>query len=151
MKTNSTITVIKGDLATDDRGTLRFVNDFEFSNIKRFYQVENHNINTIRAFHGHLKEAKYVYVSKGSIILCAVVLDNISRPDRNAKLERIVLTSTKPTIVYIPPGYANGFKALEKGTVVIFFSTVSIAETKDDDYRFPYDYWGTSIWEIENR
>jgi len=35
--------------------------------------------------------------------------------------------------------------------MVIFFSTADINETQGDDYRFPYNYWGSEIWEVENR
>ncbi len=58
--------LIPGNVFADDRGFLRFINDFNFENVKRFYQVENHRQGFIRAWHGHKKEAKYVYVSKGS-------------------------------------------------------------------------------------
>ena len=37
-----------------------FVNDFNFENVKRFYQVENHRQGFIRAWHGHKKEGKYI-------------------------------------------------------------------------------------------
>ena len=38
-----------GGQAVDDRGTVSFVNDFDFNNVKRFYQVENHRRGFIRA------------------------------------------------------------------------------------------------------
>lgn len=142
---------IEGDLNVDDRGQVRYVNNFDFKGVKRFYQVENHQVDVIRAFHGHLKEAKFVYVSKGSIILCAVPLDNVENPDKKTPVERFILSAKKPTVVYIPPGYANGFKALENDSIVIFFSTANMSETQNDDYRFPHDYWGENIWQCEFR
>lgn len=147
----NTLKRFEGGLAVDDRGHLKFINDFNFGGVKRFYQVENHQIGIIRAFHGHLKEAKYVYVVKGSIILCAVPFINTKNPDKNAIVERHILSAKKPSILHIPAGYANGFKALEEDTMVIFFSTADINETQGDDYRFPYNYWGSEIWEVENR
>ncbi|MFW9818371.1 MAG: NAD-dependent epimerase/dehydratase family protein, partial [Candidatus Thorarchaeota archaeon] len=66
------LNLIKGGVSVDDRGSLNFANDFNFYGVKRFYQVQNFNLSTIRAFHGHLNEAKYVYVSKGSAIVAAV-------------------------------------------------------------------------------
>jgi len=50
--------LIPGGIAVDDRGTLTFANDFNFYGVKRFYQVQNFSTSTIRAFHGHLNEAK---------------------------------------------------------------------------------------------
>ncbi|EKD44060.1 MAG: hypothetical protein ACD_72C00011G0003 [uncultured bacterium] len=64
---------------------------------------------------------------------------------------RTVLSARKPQILYIPPGFANGFIALEPDTKVIFFSTSTIIEAQKDDYRYPADYWGKDIWKIENR
>lgn len=149
---NSSLPIVfPGNLAADDRGNLRFVNDFDFAGVKRFYQVENVSTSVIRAWHGHAKEGKYVYVTKGSLILGAVKLDDLKKPNPKAEVSRFVLSSLKPTVVYIPPGFANGFRMLEPDTTVLFFSTSSLEESKGDDYRFPADYWGTSIWETENR
>jgi len=141
----------KGDLAVDDRGALQFVNDFSFENVKRFYQVENYDVNVIRAFHGHKKEGKYVYVPAGAAIVCAVAINDFDNPERFVKVERFILSDKKPEIVFIPPMYANGFKTLEKNTKIIFFSTSTLEESKGDDFRFPFDYWGEHIWKTENR
>ena len=43
---NSSTQVLNGGVFTDDRGESRFVNDFDFKNVKRFYQVENHSKDT---------------------------------------------------------------------------------------------------------
>lgn len=135
---------IDGDVFVDDRGYLRFINDFDMSSVKRFYQVENHAKFFVRAWHGHRKEAKYVYVASGSALIGAVKFD-----EENAEPSRYVLSASKPGVLYIPPGYANGFMNLEDNTIVQFFSTTTIEESKDDDIRFSYDKW--NIWGIEYR
>jgi len=145
------VRVIDGGLAIDDRGTVSFVNTFDFSGDKRFYKVENFSGSVIRAVHGHLQEGKYVYVVTGTILLATVPLDSTTSPDRNAPVRRQVLSGRKPTIVFIPPGYANGFRVLEPDTQVMFFSTSTLEESVGDDYRFPADYWGSAVWEVENR
>ena len=147
----SNITLIKGGIAVDDRGSLSFVNDFDFQNVKRFYSVKNFSKGTIRAFHGHLKEAKYAYVAKGSAIVACVKMTSPINPDKNEKVERFVLSDKNPGILHIPAGYANGFRILEEGTIIIFFSTSTLEEAKGDDYRFPYNYWGEDVWKVENR
>lgn len=147
----SKVRTISGDLAVDERGTVRFVNDFNFAKVKRFYQVENFDEETIRAFHGHLKEAKYVYVAAGSALVCVVRMTDKKKPDKSQKVERYVLSAKKPLVLFIPAGYANGFRALESGTKVIFFSTLSLDQSRRDDYRFPYNYWGKDVWQVENR
>lgn len=145
------IKTFEGGLAVDDRGTVSFVNGFSFQGVKRFYKIENFSKDVIRAFHGHLKEGKYVYVAKGSIILAAVPLDDVKNPNTKIKPQRFVLSGRKPGIVYIPPGYANGFRILEDDSQILFFSTSTLEESKGDDYRFPADHWGKEVWEVENR
>jgi len=143
--------LIEGGLAVDDRGQLTFANDFDFSNVKRFYMIENFSQDIIRAFHGHLKEEKYVLVVSGSAIIAVVEMNDTTKPKKSNEVHRFILSSRKPCILHIPAGYANGLKALEENTQIIFFSTSSLEESKGDDYRFPYDYWGKDVWEVENR
>ena len=145
------IRVFEGALAVDDRGTLSFVNNFEFMGVKRFYKIENFSRDVIRAFHGHLKEGKYVYVASGSIILVAAPMTDSVNPSKDVKLSRFVLSARKPTVVFIPPGYVNGFRILEDDSQVLFFSTSTLDESRGDDYRFPADYWGQQLWVVENR
>lgn len=134
--------VIKGGIAVDDRGSLRFINDFNFSDVKRFYQVENHDINFIRAWHGHENEGKYVYVVKGSALVGAVDM-------ATEEISKFVLSSKDPKILFIPKGYANGFMNLEQNTIILFFSTSTIEESKGDDIRFDYNKW--NIWDKNYR
>ena len=140
------IKVLKGDLAVDDRGTVSFVNDFDFSDVKRFYVVENHRPGFIRAWHGHHHEGKYVHVVQGSILLGVAPMSSSSEMDREDKAKTFVLSSKKPTIIFIPGGYANGFKTLEENTKIVFYSTATMAESANDDTRFEYTHWGNNIW-----
>ena len=139
---NFKINKIQGGLFADDRGHLRFVNDFDFKDVKRFYQVENHAKNFIRAWHGHNKEGKYVYVPKGSALVGAVNM-------KTDEIFKTTLSSQSPAVLFVPPGYANGFKTLEEGTIVMFFSTSTLEESKGDDIRFDYNKW--NIWEDNHR
>jgi len=136
--------VLPGGVSVDDRGSVRYVNDFDFKNVKRFYQVENHSKGFIRAWHGHKKEGKYVYVPKGSALIGAVKLDAES-----ASPQVQVLSDKKPAVLWIPPNHANGFMTLEEGTILQFFSTSTLEESLNDDIRFPFDKW--DIWNIVNR
>lgn len=140
-----------GGVAVDDRGTVSFVNDFNFAHVRRFYQVRNFSTSTVRAFHGHLHEGKYVYVAKGSAIVAVVKLTDPVNPSKEEPVQRFVLSDKAPRVLFVPPGHANGFRPLEEDTRVIFFSTATLEESQGDDVRFPHDYWGESVWEVENR
>ena len=136
------VKVLEGGVAVDDRGQLSFVNDFDFKDVKRFYMVENHEQGFIRAWHGHKKEGKYVFVPNGAILIGCVNLET-------EEIDRFVLSSSKPQVLYIPPGYANGFMNLQNNTKVMFFSTSTLEDSLGDDLRFEWDKW--NIWNIERR
>ena len=108
--------IIKGGIATDNRGSVGFVNGFDFQDIKRFYLVENSSLDIVRAFHGHLKEAKYVFVVSGSILLSAVKINHAINPDKKAEVNQFILSGKTPNVLFIPPSYANGFRSLEENT-----------------------------------
>jgi len=135
--------VIDGDLKVDDRGTVTFVNDFDFKDVKRFYMVSNHSKGFVRAWHGHKKEGKYAFVTKGAIKLAVVKMED----EKIAAIH--ILSSGKPQILFIPPGYYNGFKTLTDDTQVMFFSTSTLEETEGDDYRKPADSW--NLFEVVER
>ncbi len=147
MPNNRIKLIIESGEFKDNRGSVRFFNEFNLENIKRFYEVKNSSANPIRAFHGHLKEEKYVYVIKGKILLCVVKLDKVPNPSKKNKILKFLLSEKNPAIIHIPAGFANGFKSLEKNSRVIYFSTSTLRESIRDDYRLPYDYWGSKIWE----
>jgi dTDP-4-dehydrorhamnose 3,5-epimerase len=60
-----------------------------------------------------------------------------------------VLSANKPSVLYIPPGYANGFMSLTPDARLMFFSTSTLAESKGDDHRYDPRHW--DIWNIEER
>ena len=140
---SDSVKTLPGGLAVDDRGRVCFVNDFDFSDVKRFYQVENHEVGYIRAWHAHKKEGKYVYVPKGAALVGAVSLDD------QDNVQKVVLAEEKPAVLWIPPNHANGFQNLRPNTVLMFFSTSTLEESQGDDIRYPYDNW--NIWEKDYR
>ncbi len=147
--TTPEIRVIEGGLGVDDRGEVAFVNNFTFEGVKRFYMVSNHRSGFIRAWHAHQHEGKYVMVVAGAALVGAVRVTDFEHPDKNVTPYRTVLSSRKPSVLYIPPGYANGAMSLTKDTKIIYFSTASLEESKGDDYRYPSHYW--DVWNIEER
>ena len=47
------------------------------------------------------------------------------------------LDSADPRVMYIPAMHVNSFAALLPETRVMFFSTTTLEESKQDDYRYP--------------
>ena len=147
---NSNIPVmLNGNKVFDDRGSVGFVNDFEFEDVKRFYLVQNHEVGFVRAFHGHQKEGKYVTVVSGAAIIKVSKIDFYEKlrvaviDIRSEDTQTFVLSAEKPQVLWIPPGYFNGFKTMSADTRVMFFSTATVEESKRDDLRIDYcsDLW----------
>lgn len=95
--------LIKGNLHTDHRGTVRFVNDFNFDGIKRFYTITHPDTTTIRAWQGHKLETKYFYVTKGSFLINWIKIDNWQQPSKDLKIHTHTLSDTESEILITPP------------------------------------------------
>ncbi|HYT95175.1 MAG TPA: dTDP-4-dehydrorhamnose 3,5-epimerase family protein [Gemmataceae bacterium] len=149
MGAKATPRLIKGGLATDDRGEVGFVNEFNFEGVKRFYAVANHHRGFVRAWHGHRREAKYATVVSGSMLVCCVEIDNWDNPSPDLQIHRFVLSAKAPTVLYIPAGFANGFMSLTEDAKILFYSTSTLAESLNDDIRFPARKWNP--WQVEER
>ncbi len=141
--------MMAGGLAADDRGELGFVNDFHFDGVKRFYTVSNHRQGFVRAWHAHKREAKYVTAVSGAAVIGAVKIDNWDEPSKELPVERFVLSANKPSVIYIPSGYANGFMSLTQDLKLMFFSTSTLAESHGDDFRYDARHW--DIWQVVER
>jgi dTDP-4-dehydrorhamnose 3,5-epimerase-like enzyme len=139
------VTWIDGGRAFDKRGSVSFVNTFEINDFKRFYVVRNHEARQIRAWHGHKHEMKAVHVLQGEVLVGAVKVDDFLNPSSEAEPFEKVLSSSNPGVLLIPKGYANGFMSLSENAVVQFFSSSTIEQSLNDDYRFDsrlWDIWG---------
>ena len=141
--------LLEGGLGVDDRGAVAFVNGFDFAGVKRFYIVSNHRAGFVRAWHGHRREAKYVTVVQGAAIVAAVRIDDWEHPSIDLPVVRHVLSAQRPSVLFVPAGYANGFMSLTADTKVIFFSTSTVDESRNDDVRYDARYW--DAWHVVER
>lgn len=141
--------LLKGAISVDDRGSVSFVNEFDFAGVKRFYMIRNHKQGFIRAWHGHKREAKYFTVVKGSALICGIQIDNWANPSKDLKVHRFVLSENNPTVLYLPAGFANGAMSLTEDAQTMVFSTSTLQESMQDDIRFESHYWDP--WRIEER
>ena len=133
--------LIKGANFTDERGLLSFFNAFEMNDIVRMYEIAPGDTKTIRAWQGHKIEKKWFYCSAGSFVINLIMIDEFNSPSNKLKSIRLLLHSKKPDILSISGGYATGFKALEENSKLLIFSDFNIEESKQDDFRFPINYW----------
>ncbi|RZS98469.1 WxcM-like domain-containing protein [Cecembia calidifontis] len=119
--------VIEGNLHRDERGVVRFVNDFDMSRVVRMYCIEP-KLGVIRAWQGHQKETKWFYAAKGSFLVKTINMDTLEKKEYHLK-------DTESKVLEIPGGHYNGFEALEEGSVLMVFSDVGLEVSKEDDFR----------------
>ena len=137
--------------SSDDRGKVTFVNDFDMTDVKRSYVVTNTLLKTVRAWHGHRNEKKWVVVQKGEFLVCVVKVDSFDNPEMNAEVKEYVLNSEN-NVLFIPNGYANGAMNLTDENEIRYFSSASLGESSNDDFRictifFPWEKHNPNFYE----
>lgn len=136
--------LIEGGLYVDTRGTVAYVNDFDFKGVDRFYTIRSHRANDPRGWVGHRQAQKWFSVIQGTVLIAAVKPDVWWSPARDLSVERFVLSATKPHVLHVPAGYATGIIMLDAEALLMVFSSGQIENAGDDDYRFPIDTWSIS-------
>lgn len=149
MTYNDNPKLIEGNFFLDDRGTILSNNSLMLENYKRFYVVGNHNINFVRAWHGHKEERKVFICLTGSFKIGLVKIDNFDNPDPNLMIQTFYLVANSGTALEVPPGYANGLMNLQENSHLMVISDKDLKSSQADDYRFPWDFWNT--WDIKQR
>lgn len=141
--------IITGNRIFDNRGSVRFNNNINFKNIKRFYTVHNYQKNFIRAWHGHFKEEKFIGCIRGTFQVSAVKIDRKDKPNKKNKVFSFILNQSNNDFVHIPKGFANGSMSLEDNSELLIFSTFTVKDSLKDDFRYDYLYWNP--WSINHR
>jgi dTDP-4-dehydrorhamnose 3,5-epimerase-like enzyme len=141
--------LIVAGTSTDDRGRVYFANDFDLSQCRRMYIVENFAIGTVRAWHAHRHERKWVMAVTGAALACCVAIDEWQSPSPDAAVHRFTLDAEHPAVLAVPAGYANGAMGLVAGTKLMYFSDASLEQSLEDDVRYPARYWDP--WQVAER
>jgi dTDP-4-dehydrorhamnose 3,5-epimerase-like enzyme len=141
--------LIRGGVASDDRGRVAFANDFVLDPVRRFYIVENFAVGTVRAWHAHRHERKWVMALSGAALACCVEIDNWDSPSPAAEVHRFTLDASQPAVLSVPAGYANGAMSLLPGTRLVYVSDAPLEASLEDDVRDPARLWDP--WHVEER
>ena len=125
---------------SDHRGKVSFTNDLDLNKVVRTYKVINKQVRTVRAWHGHKIEEKWISVEDGEFLVCAVKIKDFENPSKEQEVLKFNMTPDSG-ILYIPKNYANGAMNLTANNAVRYFSSLPLEESIDDDYRFESDFW----------
>lgn len=141
MLVNNKIELIQGGVAKDERGQIRFVNDFDMTRVKRFYIIKNEDTDLIRGWRAHGIEQRWFYVLSGSFEINLIEIDNWEKPSIDLPVDKHMLNSTDMRLLHVPTGYATAFKALETGSELLVFADYGIEHVSQDDYTWAFDYF----------
>ncbi|MEN8123069.1 MAG: WxcM-like domain-containing protein [Bacteroidota bacterium] len=133
--------IITGGIHSDERGELLYNNDFDLTTIKRMYIIKHPDKNVVRAWQGHQQEHKFFKCIRGSFVVAWKKIDDFNNPTDNHKADYTVLTESENNLLSVPPGYANGIKALEANAELMVFSDFKLGESLDDKIRFDKNLW----------
>ncbi len=125
----------------DERGSMHFVNDFHFDDVKRFYFIKHPDTRIVRAWQGHQFEKKYFFTITGIFVVAWVKIDNFTNPSFNLIPEYHILSHQNCEVLFIPKGYANGLKALEPDSEIMIFSNLSLEESIKEGIKYPSELW----------
>ncbi len=144
------IKFIQGGISIDNRGQISHANDLNMGEIERFYIIHQKDTSIIRAWHAHQHEKKWFYAVKGSFTGAFVKIDDWNNPSPDLKAEVFQLTVADSRVLYVPEGYANGFRANEPDSVLLVFSNKVLTEAVKDSWRYDSRMW--MDWEnVPNR
>ncbi|MBO6185072.1 MAG: WxcM-like domain-containing protein [Chryseobacterium sp.] len=134
---------ITGSRHQDERGIITYNNDFDASQIKRIYTIENHSTDFIRGWQGHKIEQRWFSCMKGSFEISVIVVDNFTNPSKYLIIQKYLLTDDVLTYLHIPSGCITAIQAKEEGSKLLVLADYGLGEI-NDEYRFDLNYFDKS-------
>lgn len=135
IKTNMQPTIIKGNSYIDARGSLKYNNDFNASQVKRIYSIENANIQLKRGWQGHKIEQRWFSAFSGKFEILVIKIDNWDKPDLNSKPFVFELSSDTLDFLHIPSSYVTCIQAKEENSKLLIMADYILGEV-DDECKF---------------
>jgi hypothetical protein len=132
--------IIKGNCYSDERGSLYYNNDFDASEVKRIYFIENKDIGFKRGWQGHKIEQRWFSVVQGSFKISVIAIDDWNIPSDDLVGEDFVLSALMMDVLHVPKGHVTCIQALEDASRLMALSDYSLGEV-NDEYRFDTNYF----------
>lgn len=135
------VKIIQGGIAKDERGQIRFVNEFDMSLVKRFYIIKNTDTELVRGWRAHRIEQRWFYILSGKFGVDLVKIDNWETPNPMLPIQRVILESAEMKVLHVPAGYGTAFRALEANSELLVYADYPLAHAISDDYTWKPDYF----------
>ena len=132
--------LIQGKAHKDDRGMITFNNEFDASEIKRIYTIENHSTDFIRGWQGHKIEQRWFASMKGSFEISVIEVDDFTKPSKDLTIQKYLLTDEVLTYLHIPAGCITAIQAKSLDSKLLVLADYGLGEIADE-YRYSSDYF----------
>lgn len=129
---------ISGNSHQDNRGSLKFNNDFNLSQIKRMYVIENATIQIKRGWQGHKIEQRWFSAITGKFEIMLLKIDCWDNPSTNLKPLFFEINSKNLDVLHVPSGYITCIQAKEEKSKLLAMSDYNLGEIVDE-YKFAQD------------
>ena len=132
--------LLEGKKFEDERGIIRYNNDFDATQIKRIYTIENNSLDFIRGWQGHKIEQRWFACMQGSFEIAVITINDFENPSKDVIPEYFTLKTNNLDFLHIKAGCITAIKAKEENSKLLVLADYSINEI-NDEYRFPLDYF----------
>lgn len=132
--------ILEGKSYSDERGNVIFNNDFNVTEIKRMYYIENTDTEFIRGWTGHKIEQRWFSALQGSFLIRLIKIDHWELPSRQSEIVKFELNAGNLNVLHVPKGYVSAIQAREENSRLLVMGDYFLGES-DDIYRFPIDYF----------
>lgn len=132
--------IIKGSCYKDERGELRYNNQFHALPVKRIYCISNSESHPVRGWQGHKIEQRWFTAVSGSFEICTIAVDNWETPSADLSIQKFAISQKDLSVLHVPPGYITAIRALQQGSILLAMSDCLLGEVQDD-FRFPLKYF----------
>ncbi|GHC58452.1 WxcM-like domain-containing protein [Ulvibacter litoralis] len=131
---------IEGGNHKDARGTLCYNNEFDASEVKRFYTITNNDLSFKRGWTGHAIERRWFIATSGVFEITVIKIDTWEQPNRTLKRQTFKMSSDKLDVLEVPSGFVTSIQALETDSKLLVMSDYMLGEVTDE-HRFESTYF----------
>src|SRR5690606_41997605 len=104
--------LLPGKKHKDHRGIITYNNDFDASQIKRIYTIENHSVDFIRGWQGHQIEQRWFAAMSGSFEIRVVKVDDFEHTSKDLSQNNFILTSDRLDFLHLTVGSIDYTRSL---------------------------------------
>lgn len=127
--------IIEGNYHTDARGSLKYNNNFDLSQIKRIYLIENADIQLKRGWQGHKIEQRWFLAVFGKFNIQLIKVNDWGKPDSKLTPFIFELSSETLDILHVPAGYISCIQSEEENSKLLVMSDFILGEI-NDEYKY---------------